>query len=159
MTTAIPYGLRDIKITPYTDAAGTVLGSPIDLPYARTLSFTDTEDFEELRGDDRVVATHGQTLNSNTVGTGSVADLACGDEQAARATRAVAHRVQLRVQAAFGPSDMPGKSPFLSRLAAVLCAFRWVASIISSSVSPLPFESSTKMRPNTPSSLQRMKRL
>ena len=59
MTTAIPYGLRDIKITPYTDAAGTVLGSPIDLPYARTLSFTDTEDFEELRGDDRVVATHG----------------------------------------------------------------------------------------------------
>lgn len=58
--TALPYGLRDIKLTPYTDAAGTVLGSTsIDLPIARTLSFSDTEDFEELRGDDRLAASHG----------------------------------------------------------------------------------------------------
>lgn len=57
---SLPYGLRDIKITPYTDAAGVTLGTTsIDLPAARTLSFTDTEDFEELRGDDQVVATHG----------------------------------------------------------------------------------------------------
>lgn len=55
-----PYGLRDIKITPYTDAAGTILATTsIDLPVARTLSFTDTEDFEELRGDDRVTNSHG----------------------------------------------------------------------------------------------------
>ncbi|QPX61869.1 major tail protein [Microbacterium phage JDawG] len=55
-----PYGLRDIKITPYTDAMGTVLAdAPIDLPIARTLSFTDTEEFEQLRGDDRVAAEHG----------------------------------------------------------------------------------------------------
>jgi len=59
-TTSIPYGLRDIKITPYTDAAGVVLAATsIDLPIARTLSFSDTESFEELRGDDRVAAQHG----------------------------------------------------------------------------------------------------
>lgn len=57
--TPLPYGIRDLKITPYTDAAGTTLGTPIDLPNIRTLSFSDAEDFEELRGDDRVVATHG----------------------------------------------------------------------------------------------------
>lgn len=59
-TTPLPYGLRDIKMTAYTDAAGTILAAAsIDLPNARTLSFSDSEDFEELRGDDRVVATHG----------------------------------------------------------------------------------------------------
>lgn len=58
--TSLPYGLRDIKLTPYTDAAGTTLADlSIDLPIARTLSFSDTEDFEELRGDDRVAAQHG----------------------------------------------------------------------------------------------------
>uniref|UniRef100_A0AAU6R652 Major tail protein n=1 Tax=Micrococcus phage Kurnik TaxID=3092208 RepID=A0AAU6R652_9CAUD len=58
--TALPYGIRDIKLTPYTDAAGTILASTsIDLPNARTLSFDDTEEFQELRGDDRVVAVHG----------------------------------------------------------------------------------------------------
>lgn len=59
MVNTIPYGLRDIKITPYTDGAGTTLGTAVDLPYARKLSFKDTEEFQELRGDDRVVATHG----------------------------------------------------------------------------------------------------
>lgn len=57
--TSLPYGLRDIKITPYTDDQGTTLGTPIDLPVARTLSFSDEEDFEDLRGDDRLVASHG----------------------------------------------------------------------------------------------------
>lgn len=57
---SLPYGLRDIKLTPYTDAAGTILAATsIDLPVARTLSFTDTEAFEQLRGDDRVAAEHG----------------------------------------------------------------------------------------------------
>lgn len=59
-THSLPYGLRDIKITPYTDALGVVLATTsIDLPVARTLSFSDTEDFEQLRGDDRVAAEHG----------------------------------------------------------------------------------------------------
>lgn len=56
----LPYGIRDIKLTPFTDQAGTILASTsVDLPYARTLSFTEKEDFNELRGDDRVVAQHG----------------------------------------------------------------------------------------------------
>lgn len=60
METSVPYGLRDIKLTPYTDASGSTLATTsVDLPIARTLSFSDTESFEELRGDDRVVAQHG----------------------------------------------------------------------------------------------------
>lgn len=90
---------------------------------------------------------------------GVVTDLTCGQKQAARAAFAVADSVQFRVQPTLGASDMPGKSTFLSRLAAVRCAFRWVASIVNSVVSPPLFASSKKMRPNTPNSLQGMKRL
>ena len=58
--TALPYGLRDIKITPYIDEGGTVLGdTSYDLPNAQTLGFNETEEFQELRGDDKLVATHG----------------------------------------------------------------------------------------------------
>jgi len=61
METALPFGIRDIKLTPYTDAAATTLATTsVDLPYARTLSWTETEDFETLRGDDRDVAAHGK---------------------------------------------------------------------------------------------------
>jgi hypothetical protein len=61
MATSLPYGIRDIKITPYTDAAATTLaGSSLDLPNAQTLSFAESEDFEILRGDDGVVATRGK---------------------------------------------------------------------------------------------------
>ena len=56
--------------------------------------------------------------------SGVVTDLARRQKQAAWATLAVTDRVQFRVQPAFGASDIPGKSPFLSRLAAVRCAFR-----------------------------------
>ena len=55
---ALPFGLRDIKLTPLgTD--GATPGTPVDLPAARTLSFSDTEEFEELRGDDTVQGSHG----------------------------------------------------------------------------------------------------
>lgn len=55
---ALPFGLRDIKLTPLgTD--GATPGTPVDLPASRTLSFSDTEEFEELRGDDTVQASHG----------------------------------------------------------------------------------------------------
>lgn len=58
--TALPYGLRDVKITPYIDEGGTVLGDvSYDLPHSQTLGFNETEEFQELRGDDRLVATHG----------------------------------------------------------------------------------------------------
>lgn len=60
-TIPLPFGIRDIKLTPYTDMTATVLaGSSVDLPNARTLDFAETEDFSELRGDDSLVATHGR---------------------------------------------------------------------------------------------------
>lgn len=60
LPTALPFGMRDCKIYPYTDSAGTTLAATgFDLPYAQTFSFADTEDFTDLRGDDDLVATHG----------------------------------------------------------------------------------------------------
>lgn len=60
MPVPLPFGLRMVKITPYTDATATVLaGASIQLPNSRTFSFTETEDFEQLRGDDTLVAVHG----------------------------------------------------------------------------------------------------
>jgi len=58
-TVPLPYGLRDIRVTPYTTDAATILGTGLDLPYARTLSFSAAEEFEELRGDDKVITTRG----------------------------------------------------------------------------------------------------
>lgn len=60
--TSLPYGLRDVKIIPYN---GGTAGTPIDLPNARTFSFEESEEFEELRGDDKVVASRGM---GSTVG-------------------------------------------------------------------------------------------
>lgn len=56
--TPLPYGLRDVKLTPYT--TGGTLGTPVDLPNSRTFSFSEAEEFTELRGDDQVVTTRGQ---------------------------------------------------------------------------------------------------
>lgn len=56
-THPLPFGLRDVKLFPISDS-GTV-GSGVDLPVAQTFSFSEAEDFEELRGDDVVAATHG----------------------------------------------------------------------------------------------------
>lgn len=56
-TIPLPFGLRDVKIKTMT--AGTeTLGASVDLPNARTFSFSETTDSEELRGDDGVVAVH-----------------------------------------------------------------------------------------------------
>lgn len=60
MPTPLPYGLRDVKVTPYTDAGATVLGTAVDLPHGRVFSFSETEDFEELTGDDGVVTVRGK---------------------------------------------------------------------------------------------------
>lgn len=58
---SLPYGLRDVKLTPYSDVAGTVLGSVIlDLPNAQTFTFSEAESFDVLRGDDKAVTMHGQ---------------------------------------------------------------------------------------------------
>lgn len=54
----LPFGLRDVKLTPI-NSDGT-LGTSVDLPVSQTLSFSEAEDYEELRGDDRLVAVHGK---------------------------------------------------------------------------------------------------
>jgi hypothetical protein len=60
-TIPLPYGLRDLKVTPYTDLTRTVLvGASIDLPNAQTFTFTETEDYEDLRGDDQLQTSHGK---------------------------------------------------------------------------------------------------
>lgn len=59
MAETLPYGLRDVKLTPYTSATALATAS-VDLPNARTFSFEEAEEFEELRGDDKVVATAGK---------------------------------------------------------------------------------------------------
>lgn len=52
----IPYGVRDLKVAPLT---GETIDARVDLPNMQTLSFTESEEFEEMRGDDRVVTTRG----------------------------------------------------------------------------------------------------
>lgn len=56
---ALPFGMRDTKVTPYTTDAATTLGTGAKNPNARTLSFSEAEDYEELRGEDKVVAIRG----------------------------------------------------------------------------------------------------
>ena len=58
--TSLPYGVRDTQITPYADATLTTLGTLLDNPNAQSLSFSEAEDFEELRGDDKVIALRGK---------------------------------------------------------------------------------------------------
>lgn len=55
--TALPFGLRDVKLR-VLGADGTP-GSSVDFPNSRTFSFSEAEDYQELRGDDGVVAVHG----------------------------------------------------------------------------------------------------
>ena len=58
---ALPYGIRDAKLTPYNDAQGMVLDNEsIDLPNMQKFSFSEKEEFSELRGDDRLVTTRGK---------------------------------------------------------------------------------------------------
>lgn len=58
---ALPYGIRDVKLTRYTDSSGTVLGTvSVDLPNMQTFAFAEKEQFQELRGDDRIVTTRGK---------------------------------------------------------------------------------------------------
>ena len=59
--TALPYGIRDCKLTPYADEGGSVLGdTSYDLPNMQSFAFSETEEFQELRGDDRTVTTRGR---------------------------------------------------------------------------------------------------
>lgn len=55
--TALPYGLRDVKLTPINSDGS--YGTMVDLPNSRTFSFAEAEEFSELRGDDQLVAIRG----------------------------------------------------------------------------------------------------
>lgn len=56
---ALPFGLRQVKLVPLSDAGTEVTASATFLPASRTLSFAETEDFETLQGDDKTVASRG----------------------------------------------------------------------------------------------------
>lgn len=51
----IPFGLRDIRLTPWN---GAILGTAIDVPRIRTMEVNITRDSADLEGDDVRVATH-----------------------------------------------------------------------------------------------------
>lgn len=55
---ALPFGMRQIRLTPLS-ADGVTPGAAVTLPASRKLTFAEAEDFEELRGDDVVQASHG----------------------------------------------------------------------------------------------------
>lgn len=60
----LPYGMREVRITPYTDFSRlTLAGTSIKFPNMQTFSFKETEEFNELRGDDQLVAVHGSGPN------------------------------------------------------------------------------------------------
>lgn len=56
----IPYGLREVALTPYTTDAATTLATAAAYPVAREFTFGEAEDFEELRGDDKAWALRGK---------------------------------------------------------------------------------------------------
>jgi len=61
-----PFGLRDVKLYGFLDQQGTILADEgIDLPAAQTFSFADSEDYTDLRGDDELLATHGNGAQVN----------------------------------------------------------------------------------------------
>lgn len=57
-THALPFGLREVKLKPITGTS--TLGAAVKLPVARTFSFSESEDFEELQGDDITAGSHGK---------------------------------------------------------------------------------------------------
>src|SRR5690606_11881765 len=132
---------------------------------ARRDARLDASGFEFSPEPGAVVAAVGDQMRSWRQGVENqtcalvIAHLAFRQEQDDRPAVTVADGVELGVQPAFGAPDTTGNIPFLSRLAAVRWAFRWVASIMMrSGFGPSP-ASPAKMRSNTPSRLQRMKRL
>lgn len=57
---ALPFGLRQVVLTPIADDGSLITASAVQLPASRTFSFSETEDYEKLEGDDRTVASHGK---------------------------------------------------------------------------------------------------
>jgi hypothetical protein len=58
--TVLPFGLRDVKLTPILPDGSLDTANKVDLPVSRVFSFSETEDYETLEGDDETAATHGK---------------------------------------------------------------------------------------------------
>lgn len=58
---AVPFGLRQVDLTPL-GAGGDTLGTPVALPVSQRFKFAESEDSEDLRGDDAVQYNHGSGL-------------------------------------------------------------------------------------------------
>jgi hypothetical protein len=58
-THPLPFGLRDVALKSVNSSTGAT-GAKVDLPVARTFSFSESEDFEELQGDDITAGSHGK---------------------------------------------------------------------------------------------------
>lgn len=56
---ALPFGLYDVGLKAYPPGGGAA-GANVDLPGARTFGFTEAEEFEELRGDNGLMAVRGK---------------------------------------------------------------------------------------------------
>lgn len=69
---ALPYGIRSVRMT-YIDAHGTKLsGHSFNLPEVQTMSFSENEESNELKGDNKLIATRGkgQTVSWELSGVG-----------------------------------------------------------------------------------------
>lgn len=56
---ALPFGLRQVVLTPYKSDGTLDTANAVKLPASRTFSFKETEDFSTLEGDDKTIASHG----------------------------------------------------------------------------------------------------
>lgn len=62
LSETLPYGLRDVKVRPVVNG---VVGAAVDLPNSQIFSFDESEEFTELRGDDKVRARRGKGPSVN----------------------------------------------------------------------------------------------
>lgn len=56
---ALPFGLREVILFPLDASGARIADAEVKLPASRTFSFSEVEDFENLDGDDRRIASHG----------------------------------------------------------------------------------------------------
>ena len=144
---------------------GFAVAAPCRSVLARRNAWCDTLLLEGGDEPIRIIAAVGdQVVDVGKIGqqasrTGVIAGVPSGQQQVDRLARVVAHRVELRIQAAFRATNTAGYCPFLSRLAAVLWAFRCVASIIRQSLAPEWRDNSRKILLKIPTRLQRINRL
>src|SRR5262245_42127374 len=74
---AYPFGLRDVKLRAITNPVTEALGTLTDLPASRTFTFTEAEEFEELRGDDKLILSRGMGAQINWELESGGVDLTC----------------------------------------------------------------------------------